>query len=82
MILEIKKEEKELYWLGRLYCSLPLPLEFRKDFDPKTNLLYYENSLTSEILYQRPCLLYIQELLVKARLLRKYLWRQHIKYSL
>jgi len=39
--LEIKKNEIDLYWIGRVYCSIPLPIEMSPVLDAKNNLLYY-----------------------------------------
>ena len=63
----IKENDKKLYWIGKLYCALPLPLGVLEVWDPTKKCIYYKNQVTNDILYIRPCYQYIEHLMNVAR---------------
>lgn len=62
-LLEIPKTKPELFWLARLYLSLPLPPKYYKYFDKNIEREIYINLDTRMKFVVRPCYLYIQELI-------------------
>lgn len=52
-----------MFWLARLYLSIPLPPNYRQIFDEETQLDHYVNLGTFDALKLKPCYFYIRQLI-------------------
>ena len=56
-----------MFWIAKMYCILPLPVEIQTIVDDKTKLIYYENIITRQPFFLKPCYNFIVDIIKKVR---------------